>query len=115
MNKSEKKLFIKLFNQLAEESNRTALQHGFDNTITHELIQIALMHSELGEATEAYRKDINKDDHIPKFTGMEAEFSDVILRICNMAAAKNLRVGEAIIAKAEYNKTRPFLHGNKKC
>lgn len=115
MDKKSKKLFIKLFNELAEESNQTALQHGFDNTITHELIQIDLMHSELGEATEAYRKDIIKSDHIPKFTGMEEEFSDVILRIANMAAAKNLKVGEAIIAKAEYNKTREFKHGNKRC
>ena len=105
--------FIKLFNILAEESNITALDHGFDNSKTDELIQIALMHSELGEATEAIRKDIKNDDHIPEFNGLEAELSDCIIRIMNMAYAKKLRVGEAIVAKMKYNEGRPFKHGNK--
>jgi NTP pyrophosphatase (non-canonical NTP hydrolase) len=110
----QKQQFIRLFGQLAEEWNQTAFDHGFDNSKTDELIQIALMHSELGEATEAIRKDITKDDHIPAYSGVEAELADVIIRAANMAAAKGLRLGEAIIAKSEYNKTRSFRHGDKK-
>lgn len=115
MTARQKEQFIRLFGQFAEEWNQTALEHGFDNSKTDELVQIALMHSELGEATEAIRKDITKDDHIPAYSGVEAELADVIIRAANMAAAKGLRLGEAIIAKADYNKTRSFRHGGKSC
>lgn len=107
------KEFVELFNSLAKESDATALIHGFDNSKTDSLIQIALIHSELGEATEAIRKDIKSDNHITEFTGLEAELADCVIRCANLAAAKNLRLGEAIIAKMEYNKGRAFRHGNK--
>jgi NTP pyrophosphatase (non-canonical NTP hydrolase) len=106
--------FISAFKTLAKDANETALSKGFDNTETPELIQIALIHSELGEATEAIRKNLT-DDHIPDFKGVEAELADAVIRIMNMAEAKHLRVAEAIIAKMKYNKTRPFRHGGKSC
>ncbi len=105
--------FIDSFNDLGHEANATAKSKGFNNAKTNELVQIALMHAELGEATEAYRKDLI-DDHIPEFKGIEAELADTVIRIMNMAAAKKLRVAEAIIAKMKYNKSRPFRHGGKK-
>lgn len=73
--------------------------------------KIALMHSELSEALEADRKNIESDDKIPDFTGVEAELADTVIRILDFAGCKNLRLGEAIMAKLQFNLTRPFKHG----
>lgn len=105
--------FVRSFEYLGNRAHKIALSKGFNNKKTNELVQIALMHSELGEATEAYRKDL-QDNHIPKFKGLEAELADTVIRIMNMAAAKKLRVAEAIVAKMEYNRGRPYKHGGKK-
>ncbi len=109
---SDEDTFVNLFNDLSRKANLTALSKGFNNAETDSFVQICLIHSELGEATDALRK--NKiDDHIPEFLGVEAELADAVIRIMNMAGAKNLRVAEAIIAKMKYNTTRPFKHGGK--
>ena len=76
--------------------------------------KIALMHSELTEALEALRNGDQRSDHIPVFTGMEEEFADTIIRIMHFAERMNLRVAEAILAKIEFNATRPYKHGGKK-
>lgn len=73
---------------------------------------MALMVTELAEAIEATRKPC-QDDHLPSFTGQEAELADAIIRILDFAAARNLRVAEAMIAKAAYNQTRSHRHGGK--
>lgn len=72
--------------------------------------KIALMHSELSEALEADRKNLDAE-HIPGFTGVEEELADVIIRILDFAGHHQLRLGEAISAKIVYNLTRPFKHG----
>lgn len=66
---------------------------------------IALMHSELSEALEAYRKDL-LDDKLPERPGIEVEFADCILRIFDAAAALDLDVPGAIIEKNRYNRRR---------
>jgi NTP pyrophosphatase (non-canonical NTP hydrolase) len=72
------------------------------------------MHSELSEALEAIRHGNPPDDKIPAFSGLEAELADVIIRIMDTAAHKQLRIGEAIIEKIRFNRTRPYRHGGKK-
>ena len=73
---------------------------------------VALEHAELSEGLEAIRKP-QKDDHIPEFTMEEAEAADAIIRIMNRSARRYLRVAEALVAKINYNRTRPYKHGNK--
>jgi len=62
---------------------------------------------------EAVRKDL-PGEHIPEFTGFEEELADAVIRIMNLAYDTNARLGQAVLAKAKYNATRPKMHGGKK-
>jgi NTP pyrophosphatase (non-canonical NTP hydrolase) len=102
------------FDATAQEVNQIATEKGWWKGERNEGELIALMHSELSEALEAMRHGNPPDDKIPEFSGVEAELTDVIIRIMDMAAAKGYRVGDAIVAKINYNKNRPYKHGGKK-
>ena len=76
--------------------------------------QIALMHSELSEALEVLRRDPEeKDEKCPDFKNLEVELADVIIRIMDYAAARKLKISEAILAKHKFNTTRQKKHGKK--
>lgn len=75
---------------------------------------IALMHSELSEALEAARHGNKSSEHIPKFSGVEEEMADVVIRIMDFCQARGYRLGEAIEAKVEFNSGRSKMHGGKK-
>lgn len=66
---------------------------------------VALMHSELSEALEAHRKNLN-DDKLPHRSGIEVEFADCIIRILDTAAAMGLDVASAVIEKNRFNRDR---------
>ena len=105
-------VFIRSFNTMSADVHQTALDHGWWDDDRNDGEAIALMHSELSEALEGLRKDA-KDDHLWQRPSVEVELADCIIRIMDIAYKRGWNVAEALVEKAEYNKTRPYRHGGK--
>lgn len=107
--------FVIEWEKKEREAYEIAADHGFHHSKNNFGERVALIHSELSEALDYYRKgeDI-PSDHISEFTGVEEEFADVLIRIMDTAAEFGLDVGNAVIAKMKFNESRPFKNGGKK-
>lgn len=99
------------FAALVKDCTQNANNHGWhiswrknnqDLTVPEAL---CLIHSEISEALEAYR-----DDDMEEF---KAEVADVFIRLFHLVGDLNISIEEAILAKMEENRKRPFMHGRK--
>ena len=131
MDSAEENLILSAFHILSEELHINSVNKGFwnDEDILLEKVQddkklynrilrlfdaekLILMHTELSEAFERTRKDINApDEHCPEFTNFEIEMADLGIRWFEYCVRRGLRVGEAVLAKHKYNLSRPYMHG----
>ena len=66
---------------------------------------LALIHSEISEALEGYRKNLN-DDHLPTRKAVEVELADALIRIADLAGYLKLDLGGAYAEKLCYNANR---------
>lgn len=108
-------VFTDEYNKLAADVYQTAKDHGWHDKEVSDERCLLLMVTEIAEATEALRNpEMPADHHIPAYSELEAELADVVIRIMNYGALRNLDVAGAIEAKAQYNKNRPYKHGGKK-
>lgn len=68
-------------------------------------VKISLIHSEISEGLEGYRKN-KMDDHLPHRKNLEVELADAVIRIFDLAGALRFDLGTAIAEKMTYNAQR---------
>lgn len=66
---------------------------------------MCLIHSEISEALEGYRKGL-MDDKLPNRKMVEVELADTLIRLFDLAGYLGLDLGGAVFEKMEYNKSR---------
>lgn len=113
-------------NELAAEAHKTAVAHGWweADDVNFGML-LALIHSEVSEVLEDFRRgrsmtkisylvDYNLDDltKTAKPEGIPIEFADIIIRVLDLCAGFKIDIDEAVNLKMEYNKGRPYKHGN---
>lgn len=105
--------------ELVQQIHKNAVDHGWweEDRGLPEILMLCV--SELSEALEEHR-----DGHAPdeiyfnengKPEGVPIEFADCMIRIMDYCGKVNIDIAEAIRIKHEYNKSRPYRHGGKKC
>lgn len=102
--------------QLQKQVHDTAVRHGWweDQPSFPEVA--ALIHSEVSEAVEEYRKGmytckVYYEDGKPM--GIPIEMADAVIRIMDYCEHAGIDLDYAICLKARYNQTRPYRHGGK--
>lgn len=106
-------------NEFAAEVHKNAVEHGWwEGERTFPEI-VALIHSEVSEALEEYRNghgatEIYFGDN-GKPEGIPTELADVIIRVLDYCAYAGIDIENVLEVKHEYNKSRPYRHGGKKC
>jgi NTP pyrophosphatase (non-canonical NTP hydrolase) len=83
---------------------------------------MALLHSEVSEALEAYRSWGTADqtavqikaDQPPKPEGVGSELADVLIRLLSSARQYGVDLEAEYERKCAYNRTRTYRHGGKR-
>lgn len=66
---------------------------------------LCLVHSEISEAMEGHRKNLN-DDKLSTRKMFDVELADAVIRIFDMAGFYKIDLGKIIAEKLEYNSNR---------
>ena len=67
---------------------------------------LALIHSEVSEALDAYRKGDMK--------AFGKELADVMIRVMDTAEGTGVKIDFEVVDKMRFNATRPYRHGGRK-
>ena len=124
----EKAMFLDLMEKMVERCHQNSKNKGFwsgpenDNIPT----KLSLIHSEVSEWLEAYRKgnppcdkeitviDPKHPDGVRRITAEEEEAADVFIRLADLCGRQGIDLARVVLAKMSYNSTRPHMHGGKR-
>lgn len=109
-------MFLQGFQSLMNLVHSNAQDKGFydHQRSVHEFLM--LICSEIFEYYENNRSlngSTQQDKHCPEFLNSEIEMADAVIRIMDYCKSKNYRLPAAIVAKHNFNTTRPHKHGKK--
>ena len=100
-------------NELALEINEINKNNGWNLTIPNDFTDdmykipaiLALIHSEVSEALEAFRKGDKEN--------FNEELADVLIRLLDLTGGLGIDIEKEVRKKLEFNKTRGYRHGGK--
>ncbi len=102
-------------NEIAEKAHANAVSKGFyENGQPPVAERLALIHSEVSEALEAWRDNemttrIADDSGKPE--GFPTEIADVVIRCADLCKSLGIDLDDEVERKMAYNATRPYRHG----
>ena len=106
-------------NEVAKQIHENAVAHGWWDEERGFPEVLALIHSEVSEALEEYRNGRLPTEvyagNNGKPEGIPIELAAVIIRGLDYCGYAGIDIDAAISQKHEYNRTRPYRHGGKKC
>lgn len=104
------------FKELQKEVHENAVEHGWWDDPKEEGTLLALIHSEVSEALEDARVGLMRTtlDENGKPVGFPSELADIVIRVMDVAEFHGIDLEEEIKQKHEFNKTRPYRHGDKR-
>ena len=105
--------FVDFFGNVSRGVHANAVDHGFLAEPINDEAELSLIISEVCEAQEALRNGNPESPNIPGFSCGEEELADMMMRGMSYAEGKGWNVAGAIVAKHEFNKTRPYKHGKE--